>query len=164
MIKTIELTREKFARLLEKEPFLLPDILKLDFQSIGYDLTQAFITLKNGEVKEKFLLEKPFTVPEKFLFAGMLNISIDTYHKGMLVKHWDCLPIKVVETEEEMHCFEYVAELEKEIKDLKENTVSKVEYEKLVNKINEIIDKQNEIAETVSEIKENYVAEAKNIL
>ena len=115
MKKIIQLGTEKTGRLLNKEPFLLPDKLELDFQSIGYDLTSAFITLKNGEVKEKHKLIRPFTVPEKFIFAGLLNISVDAYKNGVLIKHWDILPIKIIETNEKMECFDLLADLDKRL-------------------------------------------------
>lgn len=124
MRKTIELT--KYARLVEHEPFLLPDLLEIDFQSCGYDLSNAFITLKNGEIKEKYKLSRPFIIPDRFLFVGELQISIDAYSKDSLIKHWDCLPIHIRETEEGMQCFDFLGKIETQIEKLTER-IAKLE-------------------------------------
>ena len=118
MRKTIELT--KYARLIEREPFLLPDTLEIDFISCGYDLSNAFITLKNGENKNKYKLSRPFIIPDKFLYSGDLYISIDTYSKGKLIKHWDCLPILIRETETGMQCFDFLFEIFDKMKEMEE--------------------------------------------
>ena len=115
MVKIIQLGTEKTGRLLNKEPFIMPDKLEFTFNSIGYDLTSAFITLKNGEIKEKYKLTQPFTVPDKFLFAGILNIGIDAYKNAVLIKHWDILPIKIVETHENLECFDLLADIDKRL-------------------------------------------------
>ena len=163
MKKIIELTKDNIARLSNTEPFLLPDIFELEFKSIGYDLSSSFITLKNGIKRHKVPLSSPFTVPNELLFAGNLNICIDAYLNGKLLKHWEIIPIRIIETENTLIGFDVLAKIEEQIVQLQNNTSSKDDYKKIVDKINEIIDKQNEITETVSEIKENYVAETKNI-
>lgn len=163
MIKQITLTKNSLARLSDKEPFLMPDFLELEFKSIGYDLTNAFIVLKNGEKQGKFRLEKVFRIPDEFLFAGVLNMSIYAYINGELLKQWNVLPIKFIETENKVECFEFLSELEKQLNELKTTYTKKEEHDLIVKKLNEVIIKQNEIAETVSEIKETYVAESDNL-
>lgn len=163
MNKIIELTKDNIARLSNAEPFLLPDKLTLEFRSIGYDLSNAFITIKNGIKKHKVPLSSPIDIPEDLLFAGNLIMCVDAYLSGKLLKHWEILPIRIIETEDTLIGFDILSKIEKEIEELKNNTSTKEDYKKIVDKINEIIDKQNEITETVSEIKENYVAETKNI-
>ncbi len=155
MIKTIELTKDRIARLSNKEPFLLPDVLEFQFESIGYDLTNTFIILKNGKVEEKCLISNPFKVPEKFLFAGNLCMAIDCYINGRLAKHWDFIPLSIKETEDTLRCFDFLFELEKKIDEIGNKSVTKKELEIVVEKLNETIEKQNKLAETVSEIKEN---------
>ena len=113
MIKIIELS--KYARVVDHSPFLLPDTLEFDFESCGYDMSNAFITLKNGNIQETYKLTRPFEVPSKFLFAGELYISIDAYIKGNLIKHWDCLPLLIKETEVGMQCFDFLFEIEKKM-------------------------------------------------
>ena len=164
MIKTIELTKDRFARLSDREPFLMPDKLELDFNSIGYDLTNAFINLKNGEISERYKVERPFIVPEHFLFAGNLYVSIDAYLEGTLVKHWDVMPIKIIETTGEVYCFEFLSDIEKRLANIEATIVSKDEFNELKAHINTAIESHNELAETVSEIKETYVAESENLI
>ena len=164
MIKQITLTKNSLARLEDKEPFLMPDFLELEFKSIGYDLTNAFIVLKNGEKQGKFRLEKVFRIPDEFLFAGVLNMSIYAYINGELLKQWNVLPIKFIETENDVQGFDYFGEIERQISEIKNDYIGKEEHKRVIEKINEVVDNQNKLIETVSEIKENYVAEAKNIL
>ena len=114
----IQLCKETVGRLSNREPFLLPDNLIFDVKSIGYDLTSAFITLKNGNIQDKYKLTLPFVVPDKFLFAGILNFSIDAYQKGELYKHWAFLPIKIIETNEGLECFDLLADIDKRVKAL----------------------------------------------
>lgn len=131
MKKIIELT--KYARLTDGEPCLIPDTLELDFNSCGYSLSRAKITLRNGEVKEQYNLTRPFEIPPQFLIAGELYITIDSYSKnGELVKHWDCLPIIIKETESGMQCFDFLYALEKKI----DNVLERLEK---IEKAHEII-------------------------
>lgn len=151
MIKKIKLDGS-YVRLLDKEPFLLPGELILEFQHIGYDLSNAFITLKNGEKIEKFTFEKPFKVPKEFLYAGDLYVKVEMYLGDTKAKDWNCLPIRLVETETGLTGFDLLASLEKKVSE----SVPKKDFDTLIEKVNEIIKKQNEIADTVSAIKENY--------
>jgi hypothetical protein len=130
MIKTFELTKSNLARLVNSEPFLLPDKeLIFDFSHSGYNLLSAFITLKNNDLVEKYKLIKPFNVPEKFLFAGILNAQIDMYSNGEKVKTWTCAPIKIKETE--TGNFELI--------DLLADTVSKKEFEELKASVDKLL-------------------------
>lgn len=130
MIKTFELTKSNLARLVNNEPFLLPDKeLVFDFEHSGYNLLSAFIILKNGEINDKYKLTKPFIVPEKFLFAGILNVQIDMYLNGEKVKTWTCSPIKIKETNDGN--FELI--------DLLADTVSRKEFEELKASVDKLV-------------------------
>ena len=61
MEKTIKLL-ENHARLDDYEPFLMPDKLIVNFEHKGYDLSNAFITLRNGEKIEKFKFLNHFEI------------------------------------------------------------------------------------------------------
>ena len=124
MLKTIKLTQN--GRLIDNKPFVLPDTLSFDFDSVGYDLTEAVITLKNGERTGKFKLTRPFHVPTEFLFDGYLNIAVDSFYKGKPVKSWKILPIRIKEVETEIECFDVITALEKKCADL-ENRVKELE-------------------------------------
>lgn len=146
MEKTIELN-DNVARLLDREPFLLPDKLVFNFKHIGYDLSNAFITLKNGEkcIKQRFVA--PFVVPSEVLFAGNLYLKLEMYLGETKAKEWNCLPLKIVETDNGLEVNDFLELLEKKMQD---------NVNCLTEKINEFITKHNELAETVSAIKENY--------
>ena len=154
-MRTIHLERN-YGRLANREPFLLPNELKLKFDHVGYDLSNAFITLKNGLVKEKYKFTNPFIVDKKFLFTGRLFAKLDMYIGDKKVKSWDCLPIEIKETDEAVIAWDLLSLLEKEIKELKENCVPKTAFNELLSKYNVLVDKHNELTETVMQIKENY--------
>lgn len=116
MIKIIQLDR-KGARLVNRESFLLPDILQFDFENIGYDLSNAFITLKNGSVTEHFKLNALFTVPDSVLFAGKLEMQIDLWNDGKIVKSFFLPPLQIVETNTGMQCFDVLAEYDKRLQE-----------------------------------------------
>ena len=153
---TINLEKNNLGRLSNREPFLLPDKLLLKFSHAGYNLENAFITLKNGSNFEKYKLQEPFEVAPDFLIAGNLNIRIEMYVGDEKVKQWDCLPIKIRETEMGVEIFDIVSRLEDEIAYLKNNSVEKKTFNDFLIKYNEFVEKHNELTETVHQIKENY--------
>lgn len=151
MKKTIEL-KGSIARLLNKEPFLMPDELELDFKHVGYDLSNAFITLKNGEKVIKEKLSKPYKIPEEILFAGDLHIKIEMFLSDEKAKEWNSPAIRIVETEMGLQVSDLLFELEEKIV----NTVSLSTYNEMIKQLNTLIEKHNTLAETVSELKENF--------
>lgn len=154
MKKTITLTKSNVARLEDTEPFLMPDKLIFEFNSVGYDLKNAFVSLQNGTVKMLYKLTDYFVVDEKVLFAGVLNVGIHLYRDGKCIKSWYCLPIKIVEVEHKVYGFDVLSEFEKRIKALEDNNITKESHVNLAKSHNELATKHNELAETVSEIKE----------
>lgn len=118
MIKVIEL-KDGYARLKDGTPVILPDELELQFKSVGYDLTHAFITLRNGETAAKFRLKSPFKVDGKLLYAGKLCGRIDAYlgdEVSAPYKTWDLLPIRIVETENgDIELFDQLTAIEEKI-------------------------------------------------
>lgn len=159
MKKIITLTKNRLARLSDKESFLMPDNLVFEFQSIGYDLTHAYITLKNGDKKVRLPLSKELTVPNDLLFAGLLYGSIHAYLDGILLKEWDILPIRIFESKEDVYCVDFLLEIENRLAKLEDEFVSLEKHNDVVEKVNEVIEKQNEIADTVSEIKETFASD-----
>lgn len=151
MIKTIEL-KGSIARLLDKEPFLLPDNLILEFKHIGYDLSNAFITLRNGEkiIKEK--LTKQYEVPVDVLFEGDLHVKIEMYLHGEKAKEWTGAPIRVIETEKGLQLNDLLYDIEKKVN----NCVQISTFNKVVVNLNNLIENHNKLADTVSDIKENF--------
>ena len=140
--------QDKLARLVICEPLILPDTLSVKVENKGYDLSNAFITLKNGEKKAKFRLTSTFTIPNDFLFAGRLFIGIDAYQNGELYKHWDCVPQKIIESQDsKLYLFDELSDLYKKIDEI---TILMKE------KFNELAEKHNGLSETVRDIKENF--------
>lgn len=156
MVKTIKLL-DNYARLVESEPFLMPDKLIVRFIHQGYDLSNAFVTVKNGTKIEKYKFANPFVIPSEFLFAGDLYIKVEMYLGGEKAKQWTTLPIRIMETATSLIAYDLLSSLENEIKTIKEDYVSKEKYLLVVEKLNEIAKKQNEIADTVSVIKEDSI-------
>lgn len=117
MVKTICLY-DKAARLENTEPFIIPDDLQFNFKSVGYDLSNAFITLQNGTLKETFKLTNPFAVPADFLFAGRLLGKVEMYLDGKKVKTWNLYPLKIEETDGTIESFDEIADLLKRVEKL----------------------------------------------
>lgn len=156
MIKYIELNRSAVAMFSDRQPFLIPDNLTLKFKGYGYDLSNAVITLENGKTKKQFAFSHTFDVPNEFLFEGNLRIKITASIGEFIRKEWNCLPLRIIETSDETRAFDELAELQKEIKDIKANYVPRKDFDVVLDKLNEVIEKQNTIAETVGAMKENY--------
>lgn len=116
MLKIIQLDR-KGARLVNREPFLLPDNLQFEFENIGYDLSNAFITFKNGEQKEHLKLVKPLTVPDSVLFAGKLEIRIDIWNDEKVIKTFYLPPLEIVETDTGIEVLDIVYQYQKTLLD-----------------------------------------------
>jgi hypothetical protein len=142
MKKIIELNQNGIGRLTEREPFLLPDTLELEFKTKNYDLSNAFISLKNGVEEGKFKLTFPFVVDKRFLIGGKLEMTLRLYANDVLVKTFAITPIKLVETTYGIHAFDFLSLLEDK-------------YNKLFEKVNELIEKHNALDEHVADIKEN---------
>lgn len=123
MTKTIQINRTG-AWLADSEPFLLPDILQLDFNNIGYDLTQSFITFKNGEASEHVKITRPLTVPDSVLFAGKLEMQIDVWHNGEIIKTFYIPPLEIVETDKGVMVFDILAEYEKRLQEQNERIIA----------------------------------------
>ena len=141
MVKTIELYSNNLARIKEREPFMLPDTLVLDFETTRHDLSNAFVSLKNNKVEHQQKLISPFYVDKKLLFPGMLDIGIHIYQDGKCVKSWYCLPLEIMETKHGIIAFEKLDKIEKKL-DL------------ICGKFDILAENHNILADTVSEIKE----------
>lgn len=142
MEKIIYITKDNVARLSDTEPFLLPDNLILSFKSNGYDLRNAFISVKNGNAKGQFKLTNPFVIDQEYLFAGQLDIDIRLYNdEGELAKKWSVAPIRIKETEFGITGFDVIADIEKR-------------YEKLVEAFNKLAESHNDLTDTVRDLKE----------
>ena len=117
MLKRIKIENSTL-RLEDKEPFLLPnDELKFEIVENCYDLSNAFITFKNGEITEHFkVTDRVITVPKTLLFPGVLNAQLDIYYKGARInKTLFLYPVKIIETESKCEIFDIVDNLERRL-------------------------------------------------
>ena len=154
MNKTITLGKDNVARLGNTEPFLLPENLTIEFES-NYDLTTAFVSLKNGKIEGIIPLKKYLEIPSEFLFAGTLNLAVKLYHRDTVVKEWYCLPIRLVETEFGIQAFDLLGDIERRLQALESNSVTKEEHNLLTEAFNNLASSYNTLVDTVSQIKEN---------
>ncbi len=123
MVKKIELNKNGVGRLVEHEPFLLPAEIELDFVANGYDLSDAFVRLRNGENHDVLRLSNPFRVPKDYLHAGYLNLRVEMYLKGEMAKQWEVLPIKLLEVPSGIEIKDYLGELEKKLAEMQEKVL-----------------------------------------
>ncbi len=132
MLKLIELKKDGSGRLANNEPFLLPDALELKFISFGYDMSNVFVSLRNGPIKqyEKLVGDK-IIVKDDLLFAGYLNIRVQLYHDGQLSKKWDVFPIKLIETVDGINAFDYLRIIEEKL----DKTIEDVNALKIAHEI-----------------------------
>ena len=120
MRKRLKFTKSPIIRVGEANAMLVaPDegiIFDID---TFYDLSEATITLQNGKLKKTVKLTAPFRVPDEFVFSGRLYIAVDLYSDGEKIKHWDCLPLKIVESNDgEVKAFDEFTNLEKRVEEL----------------------------------------------
>ena len=132
MEKKIELNKNGVGRLVEYEPFLMPDKLELNFIAKDYDLSNAFVYLRNGQKNGKFKLTSPFRVDNDYLSAGYLNARVELYLGEDLAKRWDILPIKIIETPTGYEVKDYLGELEKNLADLTEKVAKLEKQHKII--------------------------------
>ena len=125
MIKILKINKEQLIRFGDSEPFILVENegLFFDFDTF-YNLSNAIMTVKNNAIVSKLKVKPNLEIPKDLLFAGRLEICLDLFLDGQIVKHWDCLPIKIIEHEGKLKCFEEFREeinaLEKRVKALEE--------------------------------------------
>lgn len=128
MIKNVTLKENRIARIDDLEPFYLPseEGLVFCFDQGNFNLSNAFIQLKNGTHKEMFPYKKTFEVPTEFLEEGFLKLDIFTMKKNDLVNAWTLLPVRIKYVEEfentysEKLVYDYLADLERRVKALED--------------------------------------------
>lgn len=121
MNSTITLGRE--GATLSSSAFALTEdkALKLTFKSV-YDLSEATITLKNGATTKTYDFKNSFAVPDEFMFAGRLCISVQMYVSGELVKRWNLPPIRLKEEDNTLYAYDELNDLTRRIEALEEAT------------------------------------------
>ena len=123
MLKKIELNKNGIGRLVEHEPFLLPAEIELDFIAKGYDLSDAFVWLQNGNNNGVLRLSGTLKIPNEYLHAGYLNMRVEMYLKGEMAKRWEVLPIKLLEVPNGFEVKDYLGEIEENLVQLQEEVL-----------------------------------------
>lgn len=109
---------KNILRLSNREPFLVPDDLSFVIENTAYDLSNAFITLQNGDKKAHFKVSREFAIPADLLFAGILNFQIDIYYKGERIKRLVGAPLQIVETNDRIEIFDILTNIEERLSEL----------------------------------------------
>jgi hypothetical protein len=93
------------------EPIILPNEVEIEFNSSHYKLNTLAITAKNGDIKERFVLDKaPYKIALKeVLRAGRVELEISNVIAGEIVKTWRVPDIILKEIN---HQFEVIPEIE----------------------------------------------------
>lgn len=93
------------------EPIILPSEVEIEFNSSHYKLNTLAITAKNGDIKERFVLDKaPYKIALKEVVkAGRIELEISNVISGEVVKSWRVPDIILKEIN---HQFEVIPEIE----------------------------------------------------
>lgn len=93
------------------EPIILPSEVEIEFNSSHYKLNTLAITAKNGDIKERFALDKaPYKIALKEVVkAGRIELEISNVIAGEVVKSWRVPDIILKEIN---HQFEVIPEIE----------------------------------------------------
>lgn len=120
-----------------------------------YDLSNAVMTLRNGKTtKIQKIEDSKVTVPQEIMFSGWLSIAVEMFLGGEIVKKWQNLPLKIVESTPEVVAEEILQVYEYEIKALKANKADLTDLEELKTMLYDLADKHNKLTEIVKLIKE----------
>ena len=150
MLKEYQLNAFKNVRLLNQEPFIVAenDFLELKFSSEVYSIDNIIVTIKNGKKQSNFrLIDGVLKVPNEFIFAGELEITVNLIAKNEVAKIWSCEKILIKEIENGYNAVEYATDIENAISEQKK------EIESISQKINELTKSHNELVDTLIELK-----------
>ena len=154
----VKLNNAHIVRLGISEPFIVPENLVLEFESV-YSLDKLCVEVRQNDKKEKFITYKKVVDISDFTKqAGNIEIFVSLICNGEVVKSWELEPIVVKEVDGDFKILDFYENLLNEhIFPLKEN-FDNIKCDLLIvkDKTNEYIEKHNELAKTVSAIKENY--------
>lgn len=120
-----------------------------------YNLSEAVITFCNGKVQKTVkLIGNNVTVPQEILFSGWLSIGVLMYLDGEIVKKWQILPLKLIESTPEVVPEEIIQAHDEEIKVLKADKAELSTLKALEARLNDLAEKHNKLTEIVKLIKE----------
>lgn len=120
-----------------------------------YNLSEAVITFCNGKVQKTVkLIGNNVTVPQEILFSGWLSIGVLMYLDGEIVKKWQILPLKLIESTPEVVPEEIIQAHDEEIKALKTDKAELSALKALEARLNDLAEKHNKLTEIVKLIKE----------
>lgn len=104
------------------EPIILPSEVEIEFNSSHYKLNTLAITAKNGDIKERFVLDKsPYKIALKEVAkAGRIELEISNVIAGEVVKSWRVPDIILKEINHQFEVIPEIEELKTEIAKVKQ--------------------------------------------
>jgi hypothetical protein len=104
------------------EPIILPNEVEIEFNSSHYKLNTLAITAKNGDIKERFVLDKaPYKIALKEVVkAGRIELEISNVIAGEVVKSWRVPDIILKEINHQFEVIPEIEELKTEIAKVKQ--------------------------------------------
>lgn len=146
----VKLNNSRIVRLGNTEPFIVPENLILEFESV-YRLDKLLIVAKQNDKTLKLVsYDKKVDLSEFTKQAGLIEISVSLICNGNVAKSWEIEPLLVIELNGEFQIKEYYKEITETVMKNKEDIAT------AISKINEFITSHNELAITVRDIKENF--------
>lgn len=155
MVRQLNLTKTT-AEFTDNSALILgkDDSLTLEIIS-EYNLSEAVITFCNGKVQKTVkLIGNKTEVPQEILFSGWLSIGVLMYLDGEIVKKWQILPLKLIESAPEVVPEEIIQSHDEEIKALKADKAELSTLKILEARLNDLAEKHNKLTEIVKLIKE----------
>lgn len=112
---TIKLTKNTVPCL--SGPFKAKENEDITFNfKTNYVLHSAKIEVKNGNICEEFDYCQSFTIPEKFMFAGNLFVTVKMLIRNNVAKRWEIMPIKIIQTPEGLYLVDFLTSLDERLK------------------------------------------------
>ena len=150
----IKLEYLPIVRLGNTEPFIVPEKLEVEFESV-YKLEKLVVEVKKGDEIKKFVVkDQKIDLSEFTKQAGVIEMHVSLMALGKVAKTWEIEPIVVVETEGTFTIKGYIDTILEpyleSVKLLSDNN------NEIIEKFNDLAEKHNELALTVKEIKENF--------
>ncbi len=154
----VELNTMNIVRLGISEPFIVPENLELEFESV-YSLDKLLVEVKQNDKKQKFVTyNRKVDISEFTKQGGLIEVAVSLICGGEVVKEWELEPIVVKEINGAFKILDFYENLiDEHILPIKEEfDLINTNILTIKEKTNEFIEKHNELAKTVSAIKENY--------
>lgn len=113
----IKLNKGNFIQMAEPFTVKETDDVFLKFET-DFNLYEAKIVIQNGSIIESFNYSSRFKIPDRLMFAGYLNIKIEMYILNKVVKRWEILPLKILQTPEGLKIIDHLSAIDKRLSEI----------------------------------------------